>query len=139
VRISGSRALNILRDTSQSNLDGLCSFPTVVTGSALFLLSCLLAAADCYSQPAAQPRIGSNSVDAVAVAERLRRIVSAGTHPELHSVTFRDDRLITKKAYEAIPTEPPRVVIGHLQRGLHRGYGLSWDRRTVIAASSACP
>jgi len=51
------------------------------TGLALLLVSCQLIAG-CHSHPIVMPHIGSNSVDAGAVAEKLRTLTSAATPSE---------------------------------------------------------
>jgi L,D-transpeptidase YcbB len=78
---------------------------------ALLLVSCQLIAG-CHSHPIVMPHIGSNSVDAGAVAEKLRTLTSAATPSESHSVNFIDDRQNAQKAYEAIQYSPAWVSQG---------------------------
>ena len=69
---------------------------TAVVGMALLLLSCQLTAG-CHSQPVVLPRIGSNSVDAGAVAERLHTLTSA--EPPLRAIRRTSsmiDRMLRK-------------------------------------------
>ncbi len=80
-------------------------------GLALLLLSCQLVAG-CHSHPVGMPRIGSNSVDAEAVAERLRTLTSAETPSESHSASFIDDRQNARRVYEAIQYSPAWVRDG---------------------------
>jgi murein L,D-transpeptidase YcbB/YkuD len=58
------------------------------------------------------PRIGSNSADAGAVAERLRTLTSAATPPESHAANFVDDRQNAQKVYETIQYSPAWVRDG---------------------------
>ena len=81
------------------------------TGSALLLLLCLLAVG-CHVQPGTPPRIGSNSVDAGAVAARLRTLTSVETPSGSHSAKFIDDRQNAQKVYEAIQYAPAWVREG---------------------------
>lgn len=81
------------------------------TGLALLLLWCQLIAG-CHSQPVLMPRIGSNSVDAGAVTERLRTMMSTGTVPAVHSTTLGNDRRNAQKVYEAIQYIPAWVREG---------------------------
>jgi len=55
------------------------------------------------------PRIGSNSLDAGAVAARLHTLTSAGTSSEGHSANFIDER---EKVYQAIQYTPAWVREG---------------------------
>lgn len=80
-------------------------------GLALLLLSCQLVAG-CHSHLVGMPRIGSNSVDAEAVAERLRTLTSAETPSESHSASFIDDRQNARRVYEAIQYSPAWVRDG---------------------------
>ena len=84
---------------------------TAAVGMALLLLSCQLTAG-CHSQPVVMPRIGSNSVDAGAVAERLHTLTSARTPTESHSANFIDDRQNAQKVYKAIQYSPAWVREG---------------------------
>jgi len=58
------------------------------------------------------PRIGSNSVDAGAVAERLRTLTSAATPSENHPANFIGDQQNAQKVYEAFQYSPARVREG---------------------------
>jgi len=78
------------------------------TGLALLLLSCQFIAG-CHSHPVVMPRIGSNSLDAGAVAARLHTLTSAGTSSEGHSANFIDER---EKVYQAIQYTPAWVREG---------------------------
>jgi murein L,D-transpeptidase YcbB/YkuD len=82
-------------------------------GLALLLLSCQLIAG-CHSQPVVMPRMGSNSVDTGAVAERLHTLTSAGTPSESHPGNFIDDRQNAQKVYEAIQYAPAWVREGQV-------------------------
>jgi murein L,D-transpeptidase YcbB/YkuD len=84
---------------------------TAAVGMALLLLSCQLTAG-CHSQPVVLPRIGSNSVDAGAVAERLHTLTSAEPPTESHSANFIDDRQNAQKVYKAIQYSPAWVREG---------------------------
>ena len=83
----------------------------VATGLALLLVSCQLITG-CHSHPIVMPHIGSNSVDAGAVAEKLRTLTSAATPSESHSVNFIEDRQNAQKVYEAIQYSPAWVRQG---------------------------
>ena len=82
-------------------------------GLALLLLSCQLTTG-CHSQPVVMRRIGSNSVDAGAVADKLHSLTSAGTSSERHSANFIDDRQNAQKVYEAIQYSPAWVREGQV-------------------------
>jgi L,D-transpeptidase YcbB len=84
---------------------------TATVRMALLLLSCQLIVG-CHSLPVVMPRIGSNSADAGAVAERLHTLTSAGTPTESHSANFIDDRQNAQKVYEAIQYSPAWVREG---------------------------
>jgi murein L,D-transpeptidase YcbB/YkuD len=58
------------------------------------------------------PRIGSNSVDAGAVAERLRTLTSAATPSGNHPANFIGDQQNAQKVYEAIQYSPAWVREG---------------------------
>jgi murein L,D-transpeptidase YcbB/YkuD len=58
------------------------------------------------------PRIGSNSVDAGAVADRLHSLTSAGIASESHSANFIDDKQNARKVYETIQYSPAWVRDG---------------------------
>jgi DNA primase len=58
------------------------------------------------------PRIGSNSVDAAAVAEKLRTLTSVGTPSESHSAIFIDYRQNAQNVYEATQYSPAWVREG---------------------------
>jgi hypothetical protein len=60
------------------------------------------------------PRIGSNSVDAGAVAEKLRTLTSNGTPSAVHSTAFGNDRQNAQKVYEAIHYAPAWVREGRI-------------------------
>jgi len=81
------------------------------TGLALLLFSCQLMAG-CHSQLLSIPRIGSTSVDAAAVATKLRMLTSAATPPESHSANYIDDRRNAQKVYETIEYSPAWVREG---------------------------
>jgi L,D-transpeptidase YcbB len=58
------------------------------------------------------PHIGSNSVDAGAVAERLRTLTTAATPSESHSANFIGDQQNAQKVYEATQYSPAWVREG---------------------------
>jgi murein L,D-transpeptidase YcbB/YkuD len=58
------------------------------------------------------PHIGSNSVDAGAVAERLRTLTTAATPSENHPANFIGDQQNAQKVYEAIQYSPAWVREG---------------------------
>jgi murein L,D-transpeptidase YcbB/YkuD len=99
--------------------------------------------------------MGSNQVDAGAVADRLRTIASAETLPELHRANFADCRKNVQVAYEAIhyapmwvreeqPTPQALAVISALEDSQKKGlipedYDASqWPARVIaLKAGSA--
>ena len=58
------------------------------------------------------PHIGSNSVDAGAVAERLRTLTTAATPSESHSANFIGDQQNAQKVYEETQYSPAWVREG---------------------------
>jgi len=58
------------------------------------------------------PHLGSNSVDAGAVAEKLRTLTSAATPSGSHSANFISDQQNERKVYEAIQYSPAWVREG---------------------------
>ena len=80
-------------------------------GLTLILLACQLLAG-CHSQPVVMPRIGSNSVDAGAVALRLRTLTSAAAPSGSQSANFIGDQQNAQKVYEAIQYSPAWVREG---------------------------
>jgi murein L,D-transpeptidase YcbB/YkuD len=100
------------------------------------------------------PRIGSNSVDAGAVAERLRTLTSAAAPSGNHPANFIGDQQNAQKVYEAIQyspawvregqaTQPAIAVISAIESSQQKGlnpedYDAShWPER--IAALKAAP
>ena len=58
------------------------------------------------------PHLGSNSVDAGAVAEKLRTLTSAATPSGSHSANIHSDQQNAQKVYEAIQYAPAWVREG---------------------------
>jgi len=71
-----------------------------------------LARLGCHSLRGALPGIGSNSLDAGAVADRLHSITSAETLPELHGANFGNCRQNVQAMYESIHYAPAWVREG---------------------------
>ena len=101
------------RDEAQPSQNSLHSFTIAAVGLALLLLSCQLIAG-CHSQPGVLPRIGNLSVDAGAVAEKLRTLVSPRTSSGSHSASFIVDRLNAQKVYQAIQYSPAWIRDGQV-------------------------
>lgn len=99
------------RQKPQSLQIPLNDFAAAAVGIAVLLISCQLTTG-CHSHPVAMPHIGSNSVDAGAVAEKLHTLTSAGTPSESHSANFINDRQNAQKVYEAIQYAPAWVRQG---------------------------
>ena len=77
----------------------------------LLLLLCW-PALGCHSLTGALPGIAGNTVDAGAVADRLRVLTAAETLPELHRSNFGDCRQNVQAAYDAIHYAPAWVREG---------------------------
>jgi murein L,D-transpeptidase YcbB/YkuD len=78
----------------------------------VFLLLLCWPAFGCHSLTGASLGNGNNTVDAGAVADRLRTITSAETLPELHRANYADCRKNVQAAYEAIHYAPAWVRDG---------------------------
>jgi murein L,D-transpeptidase YcbB/YkuD len=73
-----------------------------------------LPAIGCHSLPIAKPGIGSTTLDAGAVAERLRTIASTGELAELRSANLNDCRQNIQEVYEANHYAPAWVRDGQV-------------------------
>jgi hypothetical protein len=102
------------------------------------------------------PHLGSNSVDAGAVAEKLRTLTSAATPSGSHSANFISDQQNERKVYEAIQYSPAWVREGQAtpqaiavisaidssrQKGLNpEDYDAShWPERSGKHSALGCP
>jgi len=125
---------------------------SISAGIALLLMC--LPAIGCHSLPIGKPGIGSTTLDAGAVAERLRTIASTGELVELRSASFNDYKQNVQKVYAANNYAPAWVRDGQAtpqalaiiaalensqQKGLNPGdYDAShWPER--MAALKAAP
>jgi len=126
---------------------------SATAGFVLLMLLCW-PALGCRSLRSALPGFGSSTVDAGAVADRLRTITDAEALPELHRANFADCRQNVQVMYEAIHYAPAWVregqatpqaliIISALEDSQHKGlnpddYDASqWPARLVALKSGS--